>query len=395
MNKKLKILVIGFGRVAKEFIKKLLKIKKKIKLILVVRKNRIFERRFIEKLKTSNNVRILTNYKRYISKNTILVELIGDNFFSKDILFRSVLNNAKLVTANKNVLYKNIKITKHYINKSIFIEASIGGGVPLIRTISNLSISNNVVGLSSIVNGTTNYILYKFNKERNILNSKRKAELKGLSERNAKRDMFGFDNASKLMILANMLFRGLKIRSRDDILVQGIDKIVDSDIYFLLKNKVTIKLVSFIVTGVNLIQLETSPIIFRNIIGLKRTNNEYNKFIIKTNSIGSFSIKAKGAGPKVTAFSVLSDLVNKSMLLNISYNERIHVSGFFKTKVLILVNQNESELIINYLFRIGFIFKFKKYSNRIAIMISNKICNFRSLKFFKKISKKPVILKLI
>ncbi|QSW37926.1 hypothetical protein JSR06_00490 [Candidatus Vidania fulgoroideae] len=383
------IIIIGFGNVSKEFISKLVNKFNPIRLLIITRINSINSRRIIESLGyIKERIMVLTKYSGYIRRKNIVVELIGDNLYSKDILLRTLSNNCTLVTANKNLLYKNINIIGRFLNKSIFFEASIGGGVQILDTLYFLKKVARIRSIYSILNGTTNYILSNIKKcnfsVKDVINLSKK---KGISENDPVKDIKGYDSLNKITVLSNLVIRIDNNENIKSINMFGIEHINKLTITFLYLNRVHIRLISTFIRKKGVFNIETAPCILEIRDILSFNNFVYNTFVISTNTYGKFTLKARGAGPKVTSISVLRNVI-KNKRVNIKNKEvsrNKYISGIRKTKILIVSSISIFTKNFNIASKVGIKYKLTYFKNKLIILISSKNCIFRIRKLFSLI----------
>ena len=216
-NKKINIGIIGLGNIGsyfcKEIIKKkkdiLLKTGKNLNILFVSAKKRNKKRSF--KFKNSqwiNNPLKITSHPNV----DIVVELIGGaDGMAKKVVLSAIKNKKHVITANKALIAKHGNILSDLAEKfkvNLEFEASVAGGVPIIRGIKEGLISNKIYKLIGILNGTSNYILSNMEKTgRNFKDVLLEAQKSGFAESNPKEDLNGQDVASKIKILSSLCFR--------------------------------------------------------------------------------------------------------------------------------------------------------------------------------------------
>ena len=164
----------------------------------------------------------------------IVIELIGGYEPAKSFILQALKNKKHVVTANKALLAKNgseIFETASKNNVDIGFEASVGGGIPIIRAIKEGFTANNIQSVYGIVNGTCNYILSKMSDEGRPFNEVLKeAQALGFAEANPSLDIDGIDSAHKVTILASLCF-GVRV-DFDKVYTEGISRITPIDINF-------------------------------------------------------------------------------------------------------------------------------------------------------------------
>lgn len=370
------ILFIGFGRVGKTFLKNFLsKNSFYILKYIILYKFCILKKRYIESIFINKyKIFISLKYKGLIKKSNIIVELVGDNFFSKEILLKSILDNKKYITANKKMLYKNIKKIKNFLYKNIFFESSIGASIPLTYSLKDSFVYHDIKKIESILNGTTNYITSFFcKKNNNTLNKSLKICFKkGFSEKNPISDISGFDSYNKIFLISNII----NINIIDNInIVFGIEKInLFKKILFFLKKK--IKLISTLFIKKNTIYIEVYPYMIKkysnfNCGGIK------NIIKIKTFEKEKFYLYGPGAGTNTTSLSILSEIFK-----NKSFKNKIFIKKYFldflNKKVIFYINSKKNKIIFSFL-KYNFFSKIFFFKKNIYIFFKKKINNKRIL----------------
>ncbi|MGX7458780.1 hypothetical protein [Candidatus Vidania fulgoroideorum] len=385
------IVLVGLGNVSKKLLVKVVNQFKSSYLTIIIRKHNIRSKRTIEILKYKRNrIKVVTKYNNYISKRNIIIELIGDNIYSKDILLKAVIRKCILITANKNLIYKNIGIVNNYLNRNVFFEASIGGGVQIINTIYFIRKVLRIKYIYTIVNGTTNYILSNIGKYSLLMSEIIKsAKKKGISESIPIRDLVGFDSLNKITILSNIIVNISYIENIKSINMFGIRNITRSTLKFLYYNKIYTRLVSSFINKKGAFHIETMPYLLSKYNSLALNKSVYNTFIISTKAHGRFILKAKGAGPKITSISVLRNILEKKKLEKIgrNKNQHKHISGLIKTKILKTIKINIASNYITNIFKLGFKCKFTFYKKQLIILILSRNCIFRITKVFILVGK--------
>ncbi|MEA3424421.1 MAG: homoserine dehydrogenase [Bacillota bacterium] len=242
----------------------------------------------------------------------IIIELIGGVNPAFEYIKKSLESGCHVITANKELMAKRgselLKIAKNN-NVLIRYEASVGGGIPLISTINDALVSNKIVRMMGILNGTTNYILTKMTKERIEFDAALKqAQELGFAEVDPTADVDGFDASYKLAILSKDAF-GV-IPEPEEILKQGIRNISIEDIKYGNELGYNIKLLAIAERSNEHVELSVEPTLIPVDHPIASVNNEYNALFIEGNSIGDVMLLGKGAGAMPTGSAVLSDVID-------------------------------------------------------------------------------------
>ena len=254
--------------------------------------------------------------KNYLSatknKNVdIIIELIGGaEGAAKKLVFESLKNKKHVITANKALVAKYgdqlSKIAEK--NKVNFeFEAAVCGGVPIIRTIKEGLIANNINKIYGILNGTSNYILSSMDKDKlEYKDSLSKAQKLGYAESNPSSDINGDDVASKLKILTALAFNSYI--NNNSIFVEGIKNIDQIDINNSNKLGYKIKLVGVAESTKNKITQRVHPAFIKEKSYIAKIDGVSNAVIVESNPVGKTVLQGEGAGPGPTTSSLISDL---------------------------------------------------------------------------------------
>jgi homoserine dehydrogenase len=241
----------------------------------------------------------------------MIVELIGGNTIAYEV-HKSALQNSKfLVTANKALLSEkgNELFSLAKSNQvEIGFEASVGGAIPVIRSIKTSLVSNNFLSIYGILNGTTNFILTKMEEEdMDYSDALKLAQELGFAEQDPTFDVEGIDAAHKLTLLAGLSFK--QEVSISDISIEGISKISKSEIKQAKSLGLRIKLLGIAKKTEHGLELRVSPTMIPLEHPLASVKFEMNTIYFETSYSGPSMLMGKGAGSLPTASAVLSDIV--------------------------------------------------------------------------------------
>lgn len=257
---------------------------------------------------------------------TIVVELMGGTTFAKDCVEAALKHGKSVVTANKDLLaeagpylfdlaYKN--------NVDLRFEASVLGGIPIIRTLYESLGGNRITELVGIMNGTTNFILSKMTDEGlsygDVL---KEAQDLGYAEADPTADVEGLDAARKLAILASISFN--RRIFFEDVTVEGITKIDTEDISFGKEFGYNIKLIGIAKESSKGLSLNVYPAFVPLTHPLASVRGSYNAIYIKGNGIDDAMFYGRGAGSLPTGSSVVSDI------MEVAQNVAFESTGRFK-----------------------------------------------------------------
>ena len=259
----------------------------------------------------------------------IIIELIGGSDGpAKKLVFEALKNKKHVVTANKALIAKYgdqlSKIAeKNKVN--LEFEASVCGGVPIIRSLKEGLIANKISKVYGIFNGTSNYILSSMDKEnKNFAEVLNKAKSKGYAESNPTSDLNGDDVASKLKILTSLCFNSFL---NDNIHVEGIKDIDKEDIDNANKLGYKIKLIGCSEQIDGSIYQRVHPTLINNKSYVASIDGVLNAVIINGEPVGESIIQGEGAGPAATTSALVSSISsilrgNIKFPFSISNNER-------------------------------------------------------------------------
>jgi homoserine dehydrogenase len=260
----------------------------------------------------------------------IVVELIGGTGAAKDFLLEAIRNGKSVVTANKALLAECGPEIMHAVAEKgvdIGFEASVGGGIPIIRTMKEGLAANRILGIYGIINGTCNYILSRMTKEgRPFAEVLAEAQKAGLAEADPSFDVDGIDTAHKLAILV-WLATGGRV-SLKDIYVEGIRDISPEDIAFAKEFGYTVKLLAIAKESSAGFEARVHPTMIPSHYLLATVDGANNAIYVKGDFVGASMSYGQGAGMLPTASAVVSDVIEISRNLLRGSSGRIPPSGF-------------------------------------------------------------------
>jgi len=316
MNKKMNIVIVGLGNIGSYFYNYL----RKNKNIIFNKTNTVPNILFVsaKSLTKRRNFPIPKKLwlKNFLSATKIkdvdvIVELIGGAEGSaKKLVFEALKNKKHVITANKALVAKYgdqlSKIAEK--NKVNFeFEAAVCGGVPIIRSIKEGLIANNINKIYGILNGTSNFILSSMDREKLCYkDSLFKAQKLGYAESNPASDVNGEDVASKLKILTALAFNSYI--NNKSILIEGIKNVDQTDINNANHLGYKIKLVGVAESTNNKIIQRVHPALVKKNSYIAKINGVLNAVIVESNPVGKTVLQGEGAGPGPTTSSLVSDL---------------------------------------------------------------------------------------
>lgn len=266
----------------------------------------------------------------------VIVELIGGTTAARRFVLNALKNGKHVVTANKALLAKygdEIFKTAASCKRHVFFEASVGGGIPIIKALREGLVANRIESIHSIINGTSNYILSEMSERKlDFKEALRLAQKKGYAEADPTLDVEGTDAAHKLAILVRLAFGGRVPFAQ--VYSEGISEIRNEDIAFAEEFGYRIKLLAIAKRDPGGIEARVQPTLLVKSHILANVSGSYNAILLKGDEVGEVLLYGKGAGPGPTASAVVSDLVDlaqghSSRLPETGGSER---PGFLKIK---------------------------------------------------------------
>ena len=346
MNKKnINIAVVGLGQIGNYLLnelslkKKDIKIKtgKSINVVAISAKNINKKRKYkINKnIFFKNPIDIIKN-----KKIDILFEAIGlQDGMSKKIVEFALKNKVHVITPNKALIAKHGDSLAKLAEKNkvnLEFEASVAGGIPILRTLRDGLATNKFNKVVGILNGTCNYILSEMEKTKDsFINVLKKAQKLGYAEPgNAKLDLNGYDALAKVRILSSLAFN-TQI-TKNNCLMEGIENIETKDIEIATNLNLRIKLLGISEIIDNKLFERVHPCLVGRDTYLGNINGVMNAVILNSKPVGETVLQGEGAGPGPTSSSLLSDLLS-ILRGNIKYPFGIPVS---KRKIINIYNNS-------------------------------------------------------
>jgi homoserine dehydrogenase len=261
----------------------------------------------------------------------IVVELVGGTGAAKDFLLEAIRNGKSVVTANKSLLAEHgpeISRAAQAAGVDMGFEASVGGGIPIIRAMREGLAANRIREIYGIINGTCNYILSRMTNEgKEYAGVLAEAQKIGLAEADPSFDVDGIDSAHKLAILV-WLATGMYV-SPKEIFVEGIRDVPALDIAFAREFGYVIKLLAIAKEKGDGVEVRVHPTMIPSDHLLATVGGANNAIYVKGDFIGSALFYGQGAGMYPTASAVVSDVIEIARNLRGGGVGRIPPSGFF------------------------------------------------------------------
>ena len=428
MKNSINIAVVGLGQIGNYLLnelnnkKKIIKLLtgKNIKITAISAKNKNKKRKYKinKKIFYKNPFEILNK-----KKIDILFECIGlADGISKKIVEKALKNKIHVITPNKALIAKHGDyLSKIAENKNVNLEfeASVGGGIPILRTIKEGLSTNKISKIYGILNGTCNFILSEMDKTNDTFQEvlKRAQSLGYAEPGDPKLDINGYDTLAKVRILSPLAFK--KKISKNNLLMEGIENIEPKD--FEIANQLNLKIKLLGITEIlnNKLFERVHPCLVKNNSYIGNVDGVMNAVILEGKPIGQSILQGEGAGPGPTSSALMSDLLsilrgNIKKPFGASNNKRNNISAFN-------INNYENSLYIRFEVRDkpGVLSEITKNlakknisiqrmiqipNNKLKtasiVIITHKTNQYnsssclKSLKKNKKILKKPVLLRL-
>ena len=319
MRKKINIAIVGLGQIGSYLYNELNRKKKEIEsktgkiinIVAISAKNPNKKRKYkINKnIFYKNPLEIINN-----NKVDILFEVVGlEGGISKRIVENSLKNKIHVITPNKALISKHGDYLSNLAEKNnvnLEFEASVAGGIPILRTIKEGLATNKIEKIYGILNGTCNYILSEMeNTKDDFKNVLSNAQKLGYAEPgNPKLDLNGFDALAKVKILSSLAFN-IKI-SKEKSLMEGIENISSKDIEIANQLNYRIKLLGITELINGKVFERVHPCLVNKNSYIGNVNGVMNAVIVKGKPVGESILQGEGAGPGPTSSALMSDLLS-------------------------------------------------------------------------------------
>ena len=226
-------------------------------------------------------------------------------------MMRAMAAGKHVVTANKDVIAEHLSELYAAADASgvdFLYEASVGGGIPIIKPLKECLTANSITEIMGVVNGTTNYMLTKMTEKHISYDAVlRRAQEKGYAEANPSADVDGLDAARKAAILASLAFD--TVIGFEDVSVEGISHITEDDIEYGLNLGYVIKLLAVGRNTEEGIDVRVHPVFLPKTHPLASVNGVFNAIFVRGNVLGDAMFYGRGAGSLPTASAVVADII--------------------------------------------------------------------------------------
>ena len=428
IKKKINIAVIGLGQIGNYLLNELntkkndieLKTGKKIQIVAISAKNKNKKRKFKINKKIFYKEPLNIFKKKKID---ILFEAIGQSDgISKQLVEIALKNKIHVITPNKALISKHGDYLSNLAEKNkvnLEFEASVAGGIPILRTIKEGLATNKLTKVYGILNGTCNFILSEMEKtKKSFPEVLKKAQSLGYAEPgNPKLDLNGYDAFAKIRILSSLAFN--KKISKKNCIMEGIENIEYKDIEITSQLNFRIKLLGITeIIGGKLFE-RVHPALVKKDTYIGNVNGVMNAVIVEGQPVGESVLQGEGAGPGATSSALMSDLLSIlrgnikypfglpdfKRLKPVCYNEKkssnslyIRLEVIDKPGVLSQI----TKLLANNKISIERVLQTPDHKKKSAsiVIITHKAFEYRSLNLInslkknKNVIKKPVLIRL-
>ncbi|MDR3346969.1 MAG: homoserine dehydrogenase [Campylobacteraceae bacterium] len=258
------------------------------------------------------NIPLTDDIKSVIERDDIdiYVELMGGVEGTYSIVKEILHKGKSVVTANKAMLaYHRYDLQKVLKNATMGFEASVAGGIPIIKALREGLSANHIKAIKGILNGTCNYILTKMmNDKGSFKDVLKEAQELGYAEADPTFDVGGFDAAHKLLILSSIAY-GIDAKP-EDILIEGIDNISSEDIFFAKEFDYSIKLLGIAKKQGSRVEMRVHPSLVPKDHMIAKVDGVMNGISLIGDFVGETMYYGAGAGGNATASAVVADLVD-------------------------------------------------------------------------------------
>lgn len=265
---------------------------------------------------------------------SVIVETMGGTKPAYDFVKSALLAGKSVCTSNKELVAKYgtelIEIAKEN-SVSFLFEASVGGGIPIIRPINQALTADKIIEIKGILNGTTNYILTKMAREgADYQSALKEAQDLGYAERNPEADVEGYDSCRKIAILTSLAY-GRQV-DFEDIYTEGITKITKEDMDYAKALDASVKLIGESRRENGVVYARVAPALISVTHPLYSVNDVFNAIFVKGNMLGDAMFYGRGAGKLPTASAVVADVIDAvkhagSHIVTIWSNEKLELGN--------------------------------------------------------------------
>lgn len=295
---------------------------------------------------TSIETKLTKNFEDILEDDSvqIVVEVMGGLKPAYDFVKKALLKGKSVVTSNKELVARYgpelLEIARRK-NINFLFEASVGGGIPIIRPLNKSLTADEIYEITGILNGTTNYILSKMAREGlNFEEVLKEAQELGFAERDPEADIEGYDACRKIAILSSLAY-GMHVNF-EEIYTEGISKIRLKDLEYAKELGYQIKLLGISKKIEEKAYAMVAPMMISDNHPLSNVHDVFNAIFIKGNVIGDVMFYGSGAGKLPTASAVVADVVDAAKHLD----KNIITHWYSKEMNLMSLEEVPSQLFI-------------------------------------------------
>ncbi|MFA6217153.1 MAG: homoserine dehydrogenase [Candidatus Omnitrophota bacterium] len=355
--KKINIGLIGFGNVGAGVVKILAEKKKLLfdKIGLEINIKKICDKDITSKRNVTVDKALLSRDPHDIlndSQIDIVVELIGGLHPAKEFIMEALKKGKNVVTANKALLSQEGRELFAFAadcGKTIYFEASVGAGIPIIKALREGLVANNFNSIFGIVNGTSNFILSKMSRDNCSFNDALlEAKKRGFAEKDPTLDLEGIDSAHKLLLLTYLCFG--KLINLNDCFVEGITRISLADINYAKELGFEIKLLAIAKKEAGGLEVRVHPTLIPQSHLLASVGGVFNAIYVSSDLAGNLLFYGPGAGQLSAASAVVSDLVDLTQDIKAGlFRPILHTTIDTSIKKLCKIDETESRYYIRFM----------------------------------------------
>jgi len=358
MGKEIFLGLVGFGTIGTGIVKLLQEneelIQKRLGARLVIKKIADLDIDTPRSVSVDRNI-LTTDVNEILNdpEIPIVIELIGGYDYARSFIINAMRKGKHVVTANKALLATHgneIFAVADEEEVNVGFEASVGGTIPIIKTLKESLVANNIKSIAGIMNGTSNYILTKMTDEKRPFEEVLKeAQDLGFAEADPTYDIEGIDTAHKLTITLALSY-GKRV-NMEDIYMEGISRISLQDIEFAKELGYNIKLLAIAIQRENAIEARIHPTMIPFDHLLASVSGNFNAFHFIGDASGSVFLYGQGAGMMPTASAVVSDLVDIARDMVKGVWRRVPLRSFKKDYIDDITLMPMDDIVTNYYFR--------------------------------------------
>ncbi|WP_102345011.1 homoserine dehydrogenase [Bacillus sp. Marseille-P3661] len=310
----------------------------------------------------------------------VVIEVMGGVEKTRNLVLKALRNKKHVVTANKDLMaIYGAELLKEATENGcdLFFEASVAGGIPIIRSLVEGLSSDRITKMMGIVNGTTNYILTKMDKEGSAYGEVlAEAQKLGYAESDPTADVEGLDAARKMTILATLGF-SMPV-DLDDVKVNGISQITEEDLEYSRRLGYTMKLIGIASRDNDKIEVSVQPTLLPHSHPLASVNDVFNAVYVYGEAVGETMFYGPGAGRLPTATSIVSDVVEVMKNMRLGVNGSRFVTPQYQKNL-----KSDEEILSKYFLRIQVKDKAGAFSEITSLFSSHNVS-------FEKILQLPI-----